>query len=61
MFLFRFFSLVRTLENALWYYKDNSFEPSGDFDTKLFQDTILEPTCPHTDSQNALKSRLGGV
>ena len=56
-----FFPVLRTRKNALWYYKNNSFEPYGDFDTKLFKDAILEPTCPHIASQNALKSRLGVV
>ena len=41
--------------------KTVSFEPSCDVDTKLFEDVILEPTCPHIASQNAVKSRLGGV
>ena len=55
------FSMIGTRENAFQYYKNSSFAPSSDFDTKLFKDVILEPTCPHIASQNGVKSRLGGV
>ena len=54
-------SLIRTRAKALWYYKNNSFEPWREYYKKLHQDTIVEPTCPHIASQNAPKSCLGGV
>ena len=56
-----FLPVVRTCGKALRYYIHNSFEPSGDFDAKLLQHAILEPTCPHVASQHAPKSRLGGL
>ena len=54
-------SISRTRGKGLWYYKNSSSEPSGYFHRKLIQDAILVPTCPHMASQNAPKTRLGGV
>ena len=53
------FSICRTRAKGLWYYKNNSFEPSRYFHIKWVQDAVWVPTCPHMAPPNAPKSGLG--
>ena len=59
MRLYLDFSFIRMPEEALWYYKNRSFEPLSGFSFKLLQDAILVPIYFHFASKNALKSCLG--